>query len=155
MIKASIILTKAGRSPTFWTRRLALLGPADTRGRASPIEELLSFKMDSALASLMSPLKWTRTRDSSLDSQVQVYSSNYYTLLFHYFLTGPLVDPWGYVAESPKKTFLRNGKKHRMYNRNLLPCGNHPSVKEVSRLQISTWPGYPRRTYTLTSLCCQ
>ncbi len=40
---------RAGRSPTFWTRGLALLGLAGTRGLASPIEEVLSFKTSPSL----------------------------------------------------------------------------------------------------------
>ncbi len=32
-----------GRSPNFWTRGLASLGLAGTRGPASPIEDILSF----------------------------------------------------------------------------------------------------------------
>ncbi len=82
--------TRAGRSPTFWTLGLAFLGLAGTRGLASPIEELLSFKtssskyifdsstnvtFDSALASPTSSLKWTRTRESSLDPRVPINSS--------------------------------------------------------------------------------
>ncbi len=35
--------SSAGTSPTFWTRGLAFLGLAGTRGLASPKEDLLSF----------------------------------------------------------------------------------------------------------------
>ncbi len=37
------LLTSAGTSPTIWTRGLATLGLAGTRGLASPTEELPSF----------------------------------------------------------------------------------------------------------------
>ncbi len=37
--------TSAGTSPTLWTRGLAALGLAGTRGLASPTEDLPSFKM--------------------------------------------------------------------------------------------------------------
>ncbi len=43
---------RAGKSPTFWTRGLAMLGLAGTRGLASPIEELLSFKTSPSLSRL-------------------------------------------------------------------------------------------------------
>ncbi len=42
--------TSAGTSPTFWTRGLAILGLAGTRGLASPIEDLPSFKMSPSLS---------------------------------------------------------------------------------------------------------
>ncbi len=42
--------TSAGTSPTFWTRGLAALGLAGTRGLASPIEDLPSFKMNPSLS---------------------------------------------------------------------------------------------------------
>ena len=43
------MLIRAGTSPTFWTRGLASLGLAGTRGLASPIEELLSFNTSPSL----------------------------------------------------------------------------------------------------------
>ncbi len=43
------IIFSAGTSPTFWTRGLACLGLAGTRGLASPTEELLSFKTSPSL----------------------------------------------------------------------------------------------------------
>ena len=46
-----IIINSAGTSPTFWTRGLAALGLAGTRGLAGPIEDLPSFEMSSFLAS--------------------------------------------------------------------------------------------------------
>ncbi len=78
---------RAGRSPTFWTRGLALLGLAGTRGLASPIEELLSTVSNSVQVSLTSPLKWNRTRESGLDPRVQVNSSNIYIWAHHQFLS--------------------------------------------------------------------
>ncbi len=41
--------SRAGTSPTVWTRGLACLGLAGTRGLAGPIEELPSFKMSPSL----------------------------------------------------------------------------------------------------------
>ncbi len=43
------IQVSAGTSPTVWTRGLATLGLAGTRGLASPIEELPSFKISPRL----------------------------------------------------------------------------------------------------------
>ena len=57
--------TRAGRSPTFQDPGTPLFGHAGTRGFASPIEQLLSFKM--------SPFIWTRTRESHVDSRVPGY----------------------------------------------------------------------------------
>ncbi len=48
----SCIYTRAGRSPTFWTRGLAILGLAGTRGLANPEEEPLSFKTSHNLSNL-------------------------------------------------------------------------------------------------------
>ena len=44
--------TRAGTNPTFWTRGLASPGLAGTRGLASPVEELLSFKISPSLSRL-------------------------------------------------------------------------------------------------------
>ncbi len=43
-LPTNMLCTSAGTSPTFWTRGLAALGLAGTRGLASPIEDLPSFK---------------------------------------------------------------------------------------------------------------
>ncbi len=42
--------SRAGTSPSVWTRGLAFLGLAGTRGLASPIEDLLSFKISPSLS---------------------------------------------------------------------------------------------------------
>ncbi len=44
------LATSAGTSPTVWTRGLASLGLAGTRGLASPIADLLSFKTSPKLS---------------------------------------------------------------------------------------------------------
>ena len=45
-----VITSRAGTSPTRWTRGLASLGLAGTRGLASPLEEFLSFKISPSLS---------------------------------------------------------------------------------------------------------
>ncbi len=40
----------AGTNPTVWTRELAFLGLAGTRGLPGPIEELFSFKTSPSLS---------------------------------------------------------------------------------------------------------
>ncbi len=72
--------SSAGASPTFWTHGLASLGLAGTRGLASPIEEVLSFKTSfgestsllKAGFGLASP---TLNRES-LESRVPIHSSS-------------------------------------------------------------------------------
>ncbi len=74
-----LLATRAGMSPTFWTRGLAYLGLAGTCGLAGPIEELLSFKaLITLVRVLASTLKWTQTCELSLDPRVPINSSTSY-----------------------------------------------------------------------------